>query len=168
MAGIACAVALVAGCGTGTVDGEALTDSGNGEPTFSPCDDIPDEAVAGLGMDPASESRDILGVKTPGWNGCVWTTDGNSYFLRVEATVHPMSEVRGSSLFEEFEDIDVGGRPGVQFRRAADKRRTDCYVAVESDGGVVLTSVKEGRIVPEDPCATARDATLGLSSWIPE
>ncbi|MFD1811776.1 DUF3558 domain-containing protein [Rhodococcus gannanensis] len=167
-AGVVCAAALVAGCGNATVEGEAQSAPEATDPVFSPCDDIPDEAVAALGMDPASESRDILGVSTPGWKGCVWRHDSRSHFLRIEATVHPLSEVRENPVFGEFEDVEVGDREGVQFRMVADKGRTGCYVAVESDGGAVLIAVREGRTVPDDPCGIARAATLGLLSWIPE
>ncbi|EME22390.1 DUF3558 domain-containing protein [Rhodococcus triatomae] len=164
--GVACAAALVAGCRTGTVEGEAQPASGITEPTYSPCDDIPDEALVAVGVDPATESRDIQGVSIPGWKVCRWTSSG--HFLSVYSTMHTLEDVRRDPQNEEFADIAVGQRPAVQFRLVSDVRRSGCDVAMESAGGTVIVSVTEGKIPLPDPCEVARDAALGMMSWIPE
>src|SRR6476619_4623520 len=73
--GLVCGALVLAGCGSETVAGEAeAVGTAAGEPVFSPCDDIPDDALRAFGVDPTTESRDILGVKQPGWNVCRGTT----------------------------------------------------------------------------------------------
>ncbi|MFD4292885.1 DUF3558 domain-containing protein [Rhodococcus sp. NPDC058505] len=167
--GTVIAAALLAGCGPGPVSGDAeAAGVAAGEPVFSPCDDIPDEVLRGIGVDPATESRDILGVKQPGWNICKWMGGGPA--LSVFATTYTLDDIRAKDGNGEFADIEIGGRPAFTYRVDSDLDRRDCDVAVESAEGAVLVSVANVGVDPvaEDPCATAVRRATGLMAYIPE
>ncbi|WP_209927055.1 DUF3558 domain-containing protein [Rhodococcus sp. PvR099] len=167
--GAACGALMLAGCGSETVAGEAeAVGAGAGEPAFSPCDDIPDEALQSLGMDPASESPDVAGVKQPGWKICSWNE--GPQFLGVFATTRSMDEVRDNKNNEDFTQVSVGDRRGMTYREVADTDRRSCDVAVESGNGVVLIQMSNlGRDpLVEEPCAAATRAASALLSYVPE
>lgn len=151
-----CCVALsLAGCADATApDRTGPAGDAAGEPTFSPCDDIPDEVLRGMGLDPATEERDIMGVAQPGFHICDWR--GRGYSVGVFATVRSMDDVRRSDRNEEFQPVVVGSREAMTYREVADVRRTDCDVAIGTLGGVVLVSVVSDVGSPvTDPCGLA-------------
>jgi hypothetical protein len=159
---------MLVGCGSESVAGEAeAVGAGAGEPVFSPCDDIPDEALRGVELDPATESQDIAGVKQPGWNICMWR--GPEHALSIFATTYTMDEVRSNKKFEEFHPIVLGDRSGTTFREVADKDRRRCDVAFESDGGAILLAISYlgGMPVVEEPCAVATRTTQQLLPLLP-
>ncbi|MFE3289428.1 DUF3558 domain-containing protein [Rhodococcus sp. NPDC059234] len=168
--GVVGAGLLLAGCGSGETDGKADAAGAAGEPVFSPCDDIPDDAVTAIGVDPATQSRDILGVKQPGWNICGWS--GQRYSVSVFATNYKLQDVRSNSKNEEFADVVLGGRVGVQYRDVADSSRENCDVAVESGGGAVLVSVGFHVLTKprdaQEPCDVAVQTARTLLPVIPE
>ncbi|MFE3289430.1 DUF3558 domain-containing protein [Rhodococcus sp. NPDC059234] len=168
MVGAVGAALLLAGCGLGSVDGEAdAAGVSAGEPTFSPCDDIPDEALRATGVDPATESRDIVGVKQPGWNICRW--DGTGYTMEVFATVHTFEEVRSNPRNTNFQPQQVGNRDAVSYQEVSDHRRESCDVAVRSGGGAVLVraNLHTADPSPEDRCAIALRTARQLESYVP-
>ncbi|MFD4181182.1 DUF3558 domain-containing protein [Rhodococcus sp. NPDC058514] len=166
--GVVCGVLMLAGCGSGTVAGEASPEGvAAGEPVFSPCDDIPDEALRAVQVDPMTESQDIAGVKQPGWNICLWR--GPEHALSIFATTYTMDDVRSNKKFEEFLPVDLGGRTAATFREVADKERRECDVALASNGGAVMVSIAylSGMPVVEEPCGVAERTALQLLSHIP-
>ncbi|MDH6281537.1 DUF3558 domain-containing protein [Prescottella agglutinans] len=159
---------LLAGCGSGDVTGEAAPQGvAAGEPVFSPCDDIPDDVLRAAGVDPGTESRDIMGVEQPGWKICKWR--GNGPFLTVYSTTYTLDDVRANENNVEFTSVDIGGRGGLQYREVTDWDRKSCDVAIESAGGAVLVSVSDlgGGPRVEDPCALAVQTSRVLVSHIP-
>ncbi|WP_430331839.1 DUF3558 domain-containing protein [Rhodococcus sp. ACT016] len=159
---------LLAGCGSGDVSGEAAPEGSTaGEPVFSPCDDIPDEALRSAGVDPATASRDIMGVEQPGWKICKWR--GNGPFLTVFATTYTLDDVRANQKNTEFTPVDLGGRDAFQYREVTDRERKSCDVAVASGQGAVLVSISDlgGGPRVEDPCALAAQTTRVLAPYIP-
>jgi hypothetical protein len=166
--GLVCGALVLVGCGSESVAGEAeAVGAGAGEPVFSPCDDIPDEALSAVGMDLTTESPDVAGVKQPGWNVCKWI--GPDHGLAVYATTYSMDDVRSNKKFEEFRPIDLGDRTGVTFREVADKERRDCDVALASNGGAVMITIAYlgGMQVVEEPCAVAVRTARQLLPHIP-
>ncbi|ORL74646.1 DUF3558 domain-containing protein [Prescottella equi] len=162
---------LLAGCGSGSVSGEAEpAGAAGGEPVFSPCDDIPDDVIQGLGVDPASEEREIMDVKQPGWNICGWR--GQDFHLSVFATTHTLDQARANDQYEEFSQIQLNDRRGMTYREKADVDRERCDVAVESGGGVVLVSAGFfGSTKPMnsyEACDVAVQAARALTPYIPE
>ncbi len=160
-----CAAGLASGCGT--VAGEAKPyDPTASQPVFNPCDDLSDDAVRAVGMDPATEARDILGVQQPGWNICEW--DGPAYALGVAATNFTLDDVRRNPEFKGFEQVELPGRDAIQFRSATGVNDDRCYVATPSGSGTVLISATLPVGRPGDPCALALDGTRALLTYLPE
>lgn len=160
---------LLAGCGSGTVPGDADAEgTAAGEPVFSPCDDIPDDVLRAVGVDPATESRDIMGVEQPGWKICKWRGDGP--FLSVFATTYTLDDVRANDKNIEIAPVDVSGRKAFSYRETTDTDHKSCDVALSSAGGAVLVSISDlgGGTRVDDPCALVIETTRTLASSIPE
>ncbi|MFC7449667.1 DUF3558 domain-containing protein [Rhodococcus daqingensis] len=167
--GLACGALMLAGCGSESVAGEAEpVGAGSGEPVFSPCDDIPDEALRAVGMDPATESRDILGVKQPGWNLCRW--NGPDHIMTVFATTHGLDDVRSNKRNTEFAPQLIGGREAFTYREVSDEDRESCDVAIGTERGAVLIRVSYnfGDRPAEDPCQVAVRSAQQLEPSIPQ
>ncbi|WP_258557926.1 DUF3558 domain-containing protein [Rhodococcus sp. AG1013] len=160
----------LAGCGSGTVSGTADPEAvASGEPAFSPCDDIPDDTLRAVGVDPATEGQDIYDVKQPGWNICMWR--GPAFHVTVLATTYTLDDVRSNANNEEFAEVDVEGRPGVLYRQVSDRNRERCDVALSSDGGAVIVQAGfYGKTKPRDqqePCEVATRAAGTIASHVP-
>lgn len=143
---VLCAALVLAGCAVETTGEAAPQAKVAGEPVFSPCDDIPDEAIQAIGMDPATESRDILDVDQPGWNICGWNSD--QYSFSVFSTVHALDELRQNDAYAEFEPLQVAGRDALVFRSTSYPPTQRSYLAVGTAEGMVMTSVTDW---DEDP-----------------
>lgn len=155
------------GCGSTSVEGQAETTAPQaGVPAFDPCS-IPDEALRAAGMDPATESRDILGVKQPGWSLCDWSGDGTA--ITVFATAQDLSEVRENDRFTDFDPVEVDGRAAFTFREVTDKRNEYCDVVLASGADTVM--IKSGYFVgktpAEGPCPLAIRNAQVLAPSIP-
>ncbi|WP_231569511.1 DUF3558 domain-containing protein [Prescottella defluvii] len=152
------------------MSGEADPDGvAAGEPVFSPCDDIPDQVLVELGLDPATESPDIVGVKQPGWKICKWQGAGEVPALSVFATKFTLDDVRQNQRNTEFMPVEVGGRQGFTYRESADRDRRNCDVAMASGGGVVLISIANLGVDPvlDNPCVVAVERAGRLAQFIP-
>ncbi|MET4613323.1 hypothetical protein ABIC28_004324 [Rhodococcus sp. PvR044] len=168
--GLVCGALVLVGCGSESVAGEAeAVGAGAGEPVFSPCDDIPDEVLLAVGMDPATESKDILGVKQPGWNICRWAGLGTGPSLTVFATDRSMDDIRSNTRNTDFEAQTIGDREAFSYREVSDGRRENCDVAVSSGDGSVLVriSLNTGVQPVEGPCQTAVTTARQLEPAIP-
>ncbi|QKT09478.1 DUF3558 domain-containing protein [Rhodococcus sp. W8901] len=161
MAVAAVGVLSLVGCGSTSVEGQAdPATPGAAEPSFDPCS-IPDEALRAAGMDPTTESRDILGVKQPGWSLCNWS--GSNRLITIFASGRTLDEVRSNERFTDFTPVDVGGREAFTVREVSDKRNEYCDVVFTSGSDTVM--IKSGyytnQTPPEGPCPLAiRNAGL--------
>ncbi|WP_164874032.1 DUF3558 domain-containing protein [Rhodococcus spongiicola] len=166
--GAVCSVVLLAGCG-GAVSGEsAPAGPAPGDPVFSPCDDIPDDAIREVGMDPATKSRDILDVHQPGWNICGWNSD--QYSLSVFSTVYTFDDLRNNSEYEDFEAIQAGDRDALAFRSTAYPASQRSYLALRSAEGMVMVVVTDWDEDPakQAPARVVLEATRTLLPHLPQ
>ncbi|RVW08241.1 DUF3558 domain-containing protein [Prescottella agglutinans] len=160
---------LLAGCGSGDVTGEASPEGvAAGEPVFSPCDAIPDEALIELGLDPATESPDIMGVAQPGWKICKWQGSGPA--LGVAATTHTMDDVQENKRNIDFNPVEIAGRQGFTYRETTDRDRRNCDVALASGNGAVIISVAYLGVdqVLEEPCSVVVRRAAHIAQYIPD
>ncbi len=160
---------MLAGCSSGTVAGDAgPVGKTAGEPVFSPCDDIPDDAVRAVGMDPATEERDIMDVHQPGWNICMWNND--THFVTVFSSAYTLDDVRQNPDFEEFVPVDLAGREAFTFRDVSDRVRSRCDVATAVFGRAVMVSVSESgkTLTAEAPCDAALRVAQVFEPYLPE
>lgn len=160
-----CAATLTAGCST--VDGRAEPeDPTASDPAFDPCDDIPDDAIRAIGMDPATESRDILGVHQPGWNLCGW--NNSTRFLTVYATNRGLDEIRASPDYEGVTPVDLLDRDGFSFHDA-NSSQSRCDIATTVRGGTAMFSLSVSSPVTDtgDVCAEALNVARRLLPALP-
>ncbi|SDE23212.1 DUF3558 domain-containing protein [Rhodococcus tukisamuensis] len=166
----ACGAAVMVGCGSETVAREAVVakpTSGLTEPVISPCDDIPDEVLRGVGLDPATESRDIRGVKQPGWSVCRW--DGIGYIQSVFATTHTLDDFLANKRNTDFQRQEVGDREAYSYREVVDDKRESCDVVLRTaDGSTqIRASLNSGTPAAANPCDLALNAARAFDSVIP-
>lgn len=157
----------LAGCGSTSVEGQAETTKVEaGEPTFDPCS-IPDEVLRTVGVDPASVTRDIVGVKQPGWSVCRWRAP--DYFVTVFATGRSIATIRADDQFSDVTPVELDGREAFTFRDAADKRNEFCDVLFTSgsDSVMIKSSYLTGRTPPEGPCPLALENARALVKSMP-
>ncbi|NKR41800.1 DUF3558 domain-containing protein [Rhodococcus hoagii] len=145
----------LAGCGSTSVEGQAETPQAEpGEPAFDPCS-IPEEVLLQAGADPASVTRDIVGVKQPGWSVCRWRAP--DYFITVLATERSIDAIRSDDRFSAFTPVDLDGREAFTFREITDRRNEFCDVLFTSgpDSLMIKSSYLTGRAPAEGPCPLA-------------
>lgn len=145
------------GCGSASVEGQAETTSGQaGEPVFDPCS-VPDEALRAIGVDPASESRDIQGVKQPGWSLCSWNDPDVTFFVTIFATATPLDGVLTNERFTDVTPVDLAGRKAFTVRETSDKRNEHCDVvfAAGADTFMLQADYAKGLPPSESPCPLA-------------
>ncbi|RVW07837.1 DUF3558 domain-containing protein [Prescottella agglutinans] len=167
VAAAALAVIALTGCGSTSVEGQAETAQQQAEePTLDPCS-IPDEALRTAGADPASVTRDIVGVKQPGWSLCRWR--GPDYFVTIFATGQSVDTIRSNERFTDFTPIDLAGREAFTFRETTDKRNEFCDVLFTSgpDTVMIKSSYLTGKAPAEGPCSLAVRNARALESSIP-
>ncbi|WP_429518011.1 DUF3558 domain-containing protein [Rhodococcus sp. BE178] len=158
----------LAGCGSGTVPGTADPEAvASGEPAFSPCDDVPPDALHAVGVDPSTSERDIDGVKQPGWNRCRWA--GTDHSLTVFATTRTWDEIRGNDRNTDLIDQQINGRDVMVYRESTDVRGERCDVAFRAGDGASI--VRVSLYNPErsgDPCELAVHTATALEGAIPK
>lgn len=166
--GVMCSALVLAGCAAETAGEAAPQGTVTGEPVFSPCDDIPDEAIVAIGMDPATEERDIMDVHQPGWNICMWK--GSTDFLTVFATIYTLEDIRSNDKYVGFTDHHIEGRAVTVFRDRNEAAGTTCDVAMASGSGAVMISIAErvGADSTSDPCVRLIDKSEQLLPHLPE
>lgn len=165
-----CAVAgilALTGCGMTTVEGQAETTKAQaGEPTFDPCS-IPEDALRAAGVDPATQSRDIVGVKQPGWSLCRWR--GPDYFVTIFAAGRPLDDILANPRFHDVTPVDVDGREAFTVRESNDTRNEYCDVAFPSgpDAIMIKSTYFKGLPASDSPCPLAVRNAEALAPSIP-
>lgn len=163
VAASAITVVALTSCGTTIVEGYAapLTPE-EGEPLFDPCG-IPDDILQSIGVDPASESRDIMDVKQPGWSICGWSDADVNFFVTIFATGKSLETIITHEKFYDVTPIDFAGRRAVTLRERADTRNERCDVVLASGPDTLMLSTSNTKGLPpsESPCPQAvRNALL--------
>ena len=167
VAGAACIVFAVVGCGSQTVEGRPTAAVQAGQPAFDPCL-LPDEALMVAGADPATKDHDFFDVRMQGWNLCSWTADW--YFLGVAAVTHSVDDVRANPNNTDFAPAVVGNRDAFTYREVRDTDREYCDLAFGSTDGTIMIMVdtKGGLDPVEDPCVVATRSANALDPYLPQ
>ena len=178
IAAVLACILLVAGCdstesGSPTADptgplatAESTTDTPE---RFDPCRDIPDDALAATGVDPATEEKDIGNVAFDGWEVCTWTA--SQYFLNIlVADIGLERAVAQNREFTGFEAVTIAGREALRFRTKFLSPGEDCDVAFQSAVGAVIFSVnaKVSADNVDDLCAVVDRHLVELERFVPE
>ena len=178
MAGIAAALLLVTACassenGTPAADSSrpiATAEPATPEPVegFDPCRDIPDDALAATGVDPATESSDVSGVEFTGWKVCGW--EAPWYFLTVYLGEIGMDlAVLQNRQFTGFEPVTAAGRDAVRFTSTIDEPGASCLIAFPTQFGAVIFDVSARYLIPrpEDTCTVVERHLNDLIVFMP-
>ncbi|RVW05188.1 DUF3558 domain-containing protein [Rhodococcus xishaensis] len=155
------------GCGSATVEGQAGTTKA-GEPVFDPCS-VPDDVLHTIGVDPASERRDIMGVKQPGWSLCGWNDPDVSFFVTIYATGRPLEEILTNERFVDVTPVDLAGREAFTVRETSDTRNEHCDVVLAAgpDTLMLQTSFAKGLPPSQSPCPQAIENAKLLEPSLP-
>lgn len=138
---------------------------------WDPCA-LPESAVSGTGMDPASKESGIAEVDFTegGWKICSWKADASWYWLTISSGTPTLDEVKARDDFTEFTDTTVGSHRAVQFRKAGSARDLRCNVAVEVPQGIVMFAAGARASVGarEDMCSVAGRHAADRGEYLPE
>ncbi|MBH0118368.1 DUF3558 family protein [Rhodococcus sp. CX] len=141
-------------------------------PLFDPCT-LPDEALHAIGVDPATESPDFMGVQSEGWEVCGWEADW--FYVTVFTSDVTVEEFRTRPRTTDFRPVEVGNREAWTFRSTADSQRGLCDLVYPSSQGTVLiragaqgTELMSKDGMREDPCVIAVRAATTLDPYVPE
>lgn len=178
VASVLAGVIVIAGCeGNG---GEAVPETSvvaTAAPTTSadpdaglwdPCS-LPDSAISGAGLDPATKVPDVAGVDFDGWKVCSWQSSAKWYDLGVFSGTPTLQEVRSRDDFVNLTDHTVGNRAGVQFLDAGDDLGLNCSIAVETPEGSVMFYLTTRYSIGKqgDPCTEVRQHADALGPYLP-
>ncbi|WP_083880359.1 DUF3558 domain-containing protein [Nocardia araoensis] len=173
------AVVVLAGCGDST--GGTPTPATSALPTTSatkssdpdaalwnPCD-LPESAISGTGLDPASKEKDVAGVDFTGWKVCGWRASSRWYDLTIFSGTPTLDEYMQRPDFEHFVPQTVGSRRAVEFLDVGDTQRLGCSIAIAVRGGTVsfgvLTRYSVGK--QGDPCIQVHRHVDDLVKYLP-
>ncbi len=157
---------LVAGCAgdepietaqPGTTAVTAPTSSADPDAgLWDPCT-LPDATLTAAGLNPATEEKDVAGVKFEDWKVCSWTDSKKTYTFGVFTTSHTLDEVRQRPDYGDFVDAELGGKKALQYRSTGSRRDFSCSVAVQQPGGGMVdfdVLVRHSaRDLAAEPCA---------------
>lgn len=168
---VAAAIAAIAltGCGSRIVEGEATTlTPEEGEPLFDPCS-IPDDILHHIGVDPATERRDILDVKQPEWSICGWNDADVTFFVTIFATGKPLETILTHDKFYDVTPIDFAGRRAFTLREKSDTRNEHCDIVLASGPDTLMLQTSNAKGLPpgESPCPRAIHNALMLEPVLP-
>ncbi|WP_280198350.1 DUF3558 domain-containing protein [Nocardia cyriacigeorgica] len=138
---------------------------------WDPCA-LPESAITGTGLDPASKQPGIAKVDfgDAGWEICSWKASAGWYSLTIFSGEPTLDEVKARDDFTDFTSTTVGSHPAVQYRTTGAGSDLSCDVAVGLEQGTVMFSVVARPSVgaKEDPCAVVNRHASGLVSYLPE
>ncbi|MEV0028750.1 DUF3558 domain-containing protein [Nocardia sp. NPDC050793] len=155
------------GCVDTTSGSPTTTRTSGAAALFNPCSGIPDDALRGAGVDPATEEPGIAGVPQAGWEICTWKSRG--YHLSVFSTGRSVSEFEAKPGNVEFRDVTIAGRAGREFRVEGASKQLDCDVVFPAAQGVVQIRILNNAALNnlEDPCAILSKAGKSIVPVLP-
>ena len=125
--------------------------------------------LGAIGLDPASESRDIQGVKQPGWSLCRWNDRDVSYFVTIFATGTAIDSILTNERFTDVTPIEINGREAFTVRETSDKRNEHCDVVDTAGPDALMLRTDQSKGLPpsESPCPQAIKSAQGLEPVLP-
>ncbi|WP_245668686.1 DUF3558 domain-containing protein [Nocardia xishanensis] len=161
-------VPAVAGC-EGATEGTPTTSTSAAQVAlWNPCTEVPDGLLRQIGVDPATEESGVAGVPQSGWEICSW--NAAKYHVTVFSTKRTSEEIRNKPGNVEFQDVQIAGRDGTQYRVEGASKRLTCDIVFPALQGAF--SVKVGNNPaddhPDDPCSLANRAATMLVPRFPQ
>ncbi|WP_171050261.1 DUF3558 domain-containing protein [Nocardia cyriacigeorgica] len=174
---LAVAALTVAGCSSGTTDGEPVAQqetSGEKTVQFNPCEDLSADALTAAGLDPASEHTTIdPPTGATSWRICAWKVPGQPYSVSIGASTHMQDEVLDNPTVTDFADVQIGSRSGMTYRQVDDEHKLSCYVSLPSSQGMFNVIAdwpysKRDSVPEAPPCSLAIKHATDLEPYLPE
>ncbi|MGV9678236.1 DUF3558 domain-containing protein [Nocardia sp. NPDC003482] len=170
------ALVLVGGCqddssGQGTPTNgtsSAATTTDRAASLWDPCT-LPESALTGTGLDPATKESGVLGNQFPGSKTCGWRSDAKWYDLTIYSTDKSLQDIRNRTDFEGLTPTKVGSLDAVQFSWKDDPDRLYCFLAVGLRQGSVTYEAQTRYSVGKqgDPCVEVRHHAENLVKYLP-
>ncbi|GGC67479.1 DUF3558 domain-containing protein [Hoyosella rhizosphaerae] len=157
--GLVFACALVSGCAQSTTEDlgaeqltvltettEVTTPAPVRPPAvFDPCEDIPDEAVEAVGLDPSTKYMSIFGnesITGVHWNDhreCAW--EGPYMWVWIASDDRPIQEVRSRTIAENMREVSINGRAALHYNLLSCGPRVCAEVAFQTGAGSVWVNL---------------------------
>jgi hypothetical protein len=151
-----------------TATGAATKSADPDSALWNPCE-LPESAISGTGLDPASKEKDVAGVDFTGWKVCGWRANARWYDLTIYSGTPTLEEYMQRPDFEHFVPRTVGSHRAVEFLDVGDTQRLGCSIAVAVRGGTVsfgvLTRYSVGK--QGDPCVQVARHVDDLAQYLP-
>ncbi|MCM6775291.1 DUF3558 domain-containing protein [Nocardia sp. CDC159] len=184
-AGVAVALVgvAVAGCGSGGDGGPtisqstATTLSGQKEPLWNPCTQLPDNVLQGTRVDPASKkvSADSGQPVEAFTKDCFWRSTEGPYSVGVATYRATLDEIKTNNKFRDFRDVQIGSRKGLRHLDTLDAggSQRNCYVTLPFAQGAVQVYVywtygEESKATQLPPCDIAIAHATNLEPSLPK
>ncbi|GGC53672.1 DUF3558 domain-containing protein [Hoyosella rhizosphaerae] len=112
---------------------------------FDPCEDIPDEAVEAVGVDPATKYMSIAGNENHygvhwDWHrACAW--NGEYHRVWIASVDEPFEDVPERSIVENVREISINGRAALHYGLLACGPRVCSEVAFQTGAGSVWVNL---------------------------
>ncbi|MFC9896825.1 DUF3558 domain-containing protein [Nocardia sp. NPDC127579] len=161
------ALVATAAAACGTTKGGSPTPSTAPVTLWNPCTEISDEDLRAAGLRPETEETGIGGVRQDGMEICAWR--GKNFFMNVYSVKRSAREVETREGNIEFEDVQIAGRTGRQFRVQGTNKDLTCDVVFSAAQGAFELSVLNnyGRSDLEDPCVVLQRVGNSLVPLLP-
>ncbi|MFE3446708.1 DUF3558 domain-containing protein [Nocardia sp. NPDC059180] len=160
--------------GQGSETGSAAastTAASEGADLWDPCA-LPESAISGTGLDPASKESGIANVDftDAGWKTCDWRATAGWYNFGMYSGTPTLDDVRARPDSTSFQARTVGSHQAVQYRDTGATAHLTCAIAVEVSQGIVMFDVQARASVgaKEDPCAVLDRHVADLAEYLPE
>ncbi|VFB00990.1 Protein of uncharacterised function (DUF3558) [Nocardia cyriacigeorgica] len=190
---LAAAVLGVAGCsgsteGSPTAVESAATSAASGETSgggsaaastsakseegalWDPCA-LPESAISGTGLEPASKESGIANVDftDADWKTCDWRATAGWYNFGMYSGTPTLDEVRARPDYTSFVPRSVGAREALQFRDTGATAHLTCAMAVAVPQGIVMFDVQARASVgvKDDPCVVLDRHVADLAEYLP-
>ncbi|MFD3463471.1 DUF3558 domain-containing protein [Nocardia fluminea] len=163
-----CAVLALAGCSE-AVDGQPEASGAplTKEQLFDPCT-VSDSVLQAAGLDPASKDDNPFSVPRAEWKGCAWRGDG--HFIGMNSTTYTMQEFRANDYFHDFKDINVQGRPAMQYLLGTRTPANQCGIIFDTSQGRI--TVTASKFIDDksstDPCMLVNNAVPNFVEILPK
>ncbi|EOM76378.1 DUF3558 family protein [Rhodococcus rhodnii] len=159
------AVALVSGCG----DSTAVESESERPVMFEPCDDIPDEAIAELGFDPATADRGVAGVDQWGWGICKWS--GETHNIAISYAERSLESLRDTGNNTDIRHVGEPTPEAHTWRRLGEEEFICEVTWPNGTGAGQLTVYKrpgaDGERMTENICDAAVGYAIALGDLLP-
>lgn len=138
------------------------------EALWDPCQ-ISTDVLTQIGVDASTKDTTISGVeKVEGWELCSWKDKPkrSNYTIGVWSTTHSIEEIKDDRNNTAYQDVTVAGRSGIQFRKAHDDDKSECYLAFPAEGQTQEISAYKSTL-SEDSRDSCEIATVAAESLVP-